>query len=292
MIIHQIPENINIEQIISYLPEGSFRITFKGLHKRNTYNDIVDVERTIDDTMMISIARNSVYNSLPEYVFHPIDRFSNLPRLEEKERFAEELKKEALEEENAFRFFAPIDLQFLKYRANVSDELRAVSESNNVLANIICDKLTQSQLNNSFIKKTVRFLPSCKIIRGNKTLLTLLLRKIFMDEEIMIHPRIFRKEFKDESPRYTESLGGQLDATFVGNTYDEMVTTYDIVFWPEKVDANFLNLVEEIDLFRRFVQDYFLSIEEMLCFSISNDAATLRLSGDEEFNYLNYNTNL
>lgn len=292
MTIHQIPENLNIEQIISYLPEGSFKVAFKGLHKRNAYNDIVDIEPTIDDTMMIGIARNSIYNSLPEYIFHSIDRFSNLPRSEEKERFAEELEKETLEKESALRFFAPIDLQFLKYRTSVSEELRTITESNSVLANIIGDNLTKRQLDNSFIKKTIPFLPSCKIIRGNKTLLTLLLRKIFMDEEMVICPRVCKKEFKDDLPRYAASLGNQLDSTFVGNTYDEMAMTYDIVFWPERVDADFLNLVEEIELFRRFVQDYFLSIEEILCFNISDDAPALRLSDDEEFNWLNYNTNL
>lgn len=287
-----IPQDINVELLLSYLPQGSYRVAFKGLHRRNAYNDIVDIEQAIDETLHIGIARNSVYNALPEYLFHPIDRFNNLPHLEEKERFAEEIEKQAFEKESAHRFFAPIDLQMLSYRMMAREELKHVTERNSVLIDILCDRLTEQQRENRFIKKTIPFIPSCKYIRGNKTLLTLLLRKVFMDEGITIRPHICNKEFVDESPRYTEHLGDEMNSTYVGNVFDEMVMTYDVLYWPETVDKNFLNIVDEIEQYRIFVQDYFLSIEEILNFDISHDDPALRISDDETFNYLNYNTNL
>lgn len=289
---HYIPEDLNVETLLSYLPQGSYGVVFRGHHYRNAYNDIVDVERTPDERVLIGISRNSIYNSLPEYLFHPIDRFNNLPRLEEKERFEEEVKKQNEEKENAYHFFSPVDLQILKYRLIIRERLRSVTENNSVLIGILGDRLTEEQKNNRFIKKALQFLPSCKYIRGDKTLLTLMLRKIFMDEGIKVSPKTGNQEFIDDDPRYAESLGSIIESTYVGRVYDEQVMLYEVCYWPENVDDTFLSLVDEIEEFRIFVQDYFIAVDAILHFDISHDESCLRLSDNQTFNYLNYNTNL
>ena len=98
--------------------------------------------------------------------------------------------------------------------------------------------------------------------------------------------------YHDEQPQYVDSLGKALDDTFLGNIYDELVTTFEVYFWPEIVDAEFLTLIDEIEMFRLFLQDYFMSVEEVLEFDIKHDDPALRLSDDNTYNYLNYNANL
>ena len=286
------PADINIELLLSYLPKGSYKVAMKGLHKRNTYHDIIDVNTKPDGIMIVEVGRNSIYNALPEYLFHPIDRFSHLPHLEEKERFAEELEKQEKEIENAYRFFAPMDIQMLLYRIQTRERMRPYTETNSILYNILGDRLTKDQLQNRFINLAIPFLPSCKYIRGNKTLLTMFLRKVFMDEGLQIKVHDKSTECCDEKPRYEYSLGATLAETYVGNVFDELITTFDILYWPEYVDEHFLELVDEIEVFRSFIQDYFMSIEEVLHFNISHDDHALRLSDDEVFNYLDYNTNI
>ena len=112
--LKNIPEDINVELLLSYFPEGSCKVAFKGLHKRNSYKDIIETEEKSNGTFVFGIGRNSLYNSLPEFIFHPIDRFDNLPKAEEKERFAEEYQEQEQEIENAYKFFAPIDLFLLR----------------------------------------------------------------------------------------------------------------------------------------------------------------------------------
>ena len=286
------PSDINIELLLSYLPKGSYKVAMKGLHKRNAYHDIMDVDTKPDGTMIVEVGRNSIYNALPEYLFHPIDRFSHLPRLEEKERFAEELEKQEKEIENAYRFFAPMDIQMLLYRMQTRERMRPYTETNSILHNILGDRLTEEQLQNRFILQAIPFLPSCKYIRGNKTLLTMFLRKVFMDEGLLIKVHDKSTECRDEQPRYEDSVGATLAETYVGNVFDELITTFDILYWPEEVDEHFLELVDEIEVFRSFIQDYFMAVEEVLHFNISHDDAALRLSDDEIFNYLDYNTNI
>ena len=89
-----LPDDINIEDILSYLPKESYRVSVNGLHKRNSYKDIINYEETPDGKTEFHVGRNGLYNSLPEYMFHPINRFDNIPERERKERFAEEYAKQ------------------------------------------------------------------------------------------------------------------------------------------------------------------------------------------------------
>lgn len=288
-----IPEDINVELLLSYLPEGSCKVAFKGLHKRNSYKDVVDIEEKHDGTLILNIGRNSLYNSLPEFMFHSVDRFDNIPKSEEKERFAEEYQKQEQEKEDAYKFFAPIDLFLLKLRVFVRESLNEYVDNNKVLIDIICDGLTEKQKSNRFIRHTLKFIPACKTIRGDKTLLTFLLRKVFMEEGLQIEKHHETVTYKDEKPKYADGLGAILEESYVGNVFDERTTIYDIHYWSEEeCNENFHKFIDDIDLYQGFLQDYFLSIEETLRFNIFKVEAPLRLSDDIVFNYLNYNTNL
>ena len=79
----------------------------------------------------------------------------------------------------------------------------------------------------------------------------------------------------------------------MGNTFDETVTSYDISYWPDdECNENFLKFIDEVDVLRQFIQDWFLSVEEVLRFHIINDEQPLRLNDDVVYSYLNYNTNI
>lgn len=293
MVPKNIPDDINVEVLLPYFPEGMCKVIFKGLHKRNSYCDLLDVEEKKDGSLVLSVGRNSLYNMLPEYMFHPIDRFDNIPVSEARKLYDEEIEKQEKEKERAYRFFAPIDLLLFKLRTDIRETMRNFIEGNKVLIDILADRLTDEQKSNRFIKKSLPFMPSCKHIRGDKTLLTLLLRKIFLDEGINIEIHGKCETFADDHPRYEDSLGCEIGAGFVGNRYEDYVTQYDVHYWSDDdCDENFLTFVNEVEPFRLFIQDYFMSVEEILKFDISKDEAPLRLSDEIVYNYLNYNTNI
>lgn len=294
MFPRSIPEDINIETLLSYFPEGSVEIKFAGLHKRNAYNDILSAEEKTDGTVIVDIGRNSLYHVLPEYLFHSIDRYDYLPKLEEKERFAEEYEKQEKEKENARRFFAPIDILLLQLRMFSKERIEELTANNKVLLDILGDRLTEDQKANRFIRQAILFLPYCKYIRGNKTLLTFLLRKILMEEGITIREKCTPLGYKDDEPQYSCTLGAVLDECYVGNEYHELVTVYELEYWPEDdCDEHFLQYVDDLEVFRCFIQDYMMSIEAYLQFNlIDRHAMPLRISDERVFNYLNYNTNI
>ena len=293
MLPKNIPEDINVELLLSYFPAGTCKVALRGLHKRNAYNDIIEVEEKRDGLLLFGIGRNSLYNSLPEFMFHSVDRFDNIPKLEEKERFAEEYQKQEQEKENAYRFFEPLDLLLLKLRTSIRETLNKYIDNNKVLIDIIGDKLTDEQRSNRFIKHTLMFIPACKNIRGDKTLLTFMLRKIFMEEGLKIEKRRETIKYTDTEPRYADGVDSSLGDSYVGNTFYEDTTIYDIHYWSEEAcDEDFLKFIDDIEVFRHFIQDYFIAIEETLQFNICKDDVPLRLSDNIIFNYLNFNTNI
>ncbi len=287
-----VPQDINAEVFLGFFPQGTFRVKFCGLHKRNAYNDILEIEKE-QEKFLLHLGRNSLYNSLPEFLFHSIDRFDNIPEKEKKQRFSEEYAKQEKEKEQAYKFFSPIDTLLFQLRLEVRERLNKYVESNTVIQDILLDKLTAEQRENRFIKRTTPYISSCKTIRGNRTLITLLLRKVLAEEGLKINVKSKQTEFTDEEPRYGNSEGCEIGDVYVGNTYSESVITYSISYWSdEDCNEDFLPLVNDLEVFRQFVQDYFISVDSILVFDVSKDTSPLRISDTTLYNYLNYNTNI
>ena len=124
-------------------------------------------------------------------------------------------------------------------------------------------------------------------------MLTLLLRKVFMEEGLKIDLHHEIVTYKDDRPRYSDVLDAVLEESYVGNSFDEKTTIYDIHYWSEDdCNESFHKFIDDINVYQDFIQNFFLSVEEMLRFNLYKDEAPLRLSDDIVFNYLNYNTNL
>ena len=161
------------------------------------------------------------------------------------------------------------------------------------LIEMLADRLTDEQRNNRFIRRMAGFLPQVRWIRGDRTALSLMLRKVFASEQISLTPTEQTQEFTDPEPRFADTLGSPLNEMYVGNIWQEPVFCYDIHYWDEDAcDEHFLLFVDEVEQCRLFVRDYFLAVGDELVFRILTDAAPLRLSDEESWNYLNYNTNI
>ena len=227
-------------------------------------------------------------------MFHPINRFDNIPERERKERFAEEYAKQELEKENAHKFFSPIDILLLNLKTKIKEKINQLSSDNIIIQNIIGDTLTEKEKSNRFIQRTIPFLPNCKRIRGNKTLITFMLRKVLFEEGLSLNNGNIVSEIHDKEPQYNNNIEDfQLDSMYLGNEFSENITTFTISYWSdEECSENFNIFLEELEIYRLFIKDYFFSIEDELCFYISSDYPTLRLADDIIYNYLNYNTNL
>ena len=289
-----LPADLNAELLLNYFPQGKFRISLQGLHKRNSYGDIIEVEDMVDkDAIHATLGRMSIYNSLPEYMFHPVDRFDNLPVNNESEAFHNEVDKQEQEIADAFRFFSPIDVLLFHLRSNVRGQIEQYTCGDVVMQQILGDRLTEKQRANRFIRQFVPFLPQCKYIRGNRSLLTFLLRKVLLEEGLRVEIKQEMSNFTDKHPRYDNQVDAVLGDSYVDNSYFENVTVYSISYWSdEECSEKFLSFIDEMEELRLFIRDYFLFVEDELVFHITQDYPPLRLNDEKIYNYLNYNTNI
>ena len=121
-----------------------------------------------------------------------------------------------------------------------------------------------------------------------------MLRKVLFEEGLSLNKENIASEILDQKPQYNNRIeDSPIDSMYLGNEFRENITTFTISYWSdEECSENFNQFLEELETYRIFIKDYFLSIEEDLCFYITSDYPTLRLSDDIIYNYLNYNTNL
>lgn len=298
-----LPEDINIEVLLACLPEKSYRLKMGGMHHRNVTHDVLSFEKEHDGAYAFTVGRSSLYDMMPEVMFHPIDRFKGIVGDNQEKAFKEELARQEEEITQAQRFFAPFDVLLLKLRTEVREEVRQKTEGNQALIDVLFDPIQNDVLcksihpewrSNRFIRSTLMFVPHAKRIRGNNTFLSLMLRKIFFNESLNVKVKIECCTLEDKIPRYQHRLDGKLGEGFVGTQYEDVVPKVTMIFWLDKeCREGFNTFLDELETFRRFVQYCFVSLEQQLVFDVSTIVRKLFLSDDKEhYHYLGYNTNL
>lgn len=290
-----LPSDISAETILNYIPRSGRTVELKGSHKRNAYEDVLDI-REEEGKWRIELARESLYDILPEALFHPIDRYDNIPANEYRERFAEEYEQQQAEEAGARRFLAPFDTFLLGMSCQVDRLKNDLYAGNSVISGIICDALPPEYRDNRFVSRLIPFTPACRRIRGDRDLLTVILRKILRDEGIEMSQACNTHDFTDSTPRYDCTLdpeSGEAEDMYLGCGYAEQVTEYEVSYWnDDECDGAFLSFIAEMQVFENFINDWFVSVEASVKFSISTLTLPPRLSDELYYNYLGYNTNL
>lgn len=293
---YTIPEDIRAEILLNSIPSHDRQVEICGSHRRNAYQDILGFGRNDKDEYEITVCKDGLYDILPEAMFHPVDRFGNIPANEYRERFRAEYEKELEEEANARRFFKPFDTFLLGVSCCVAELVERNYAHNEVLVDMICDTMPEEWRENRFVKATLPFVPICRNIRGNKTLIALMLRKVLFEEGLRIDERQCVEHVSDHEPRYNSRLDGkasEIEDTYLGNEFEEEVATYTVHYWDDAAcGEQFLIFIAEMEIYEKFLNEYFVGIESKLRFDITTDAPAVVLSDENSRNYLNYNINL
>lgn len=304
--LHNVPQDLNAEILLDYLPKGSCQVEFGGFHSRNTYHDLVSMtedsdcdEPLGDGRVHLQLGRGSLYDSLPEILFHPIDRFDHLSNEDPQAAFEHQLELQKKEIHDAHMLFAPLDAMLLQMRLDLRKELAPFVDDDHVIQNMLADRLTPQQKANPLIQRALPYLPLARNIRGNRLLITMLLRKIFKDENLRLEEGDQTKAYNESRPRFFDRLPVHpsqavlLGQTYLGGTYEQTIHTYTLTFWSEEHGGtDFPEFYQKVEQFRAFIQDFFISVECELQFFLENPDENLRLADTDNQLYLNFNTNL
>lgn len=292
MIPEQIPDDLRAEELYDFLKDENCRISVSGSHGRNVYMDIGSLE-TEGGSVVMNVCRKGLYDSLPEYMFHPVNRFDGISEYEKKQRCAAECDAQRQEIADARQFFSEMDAGLFLLNVDVRNTIRKYTDENRILRDIIGDTLSDTERSNRFISKTLCFLPQCKRIRGNMLLIIMMLRKIFKEEGLTMLPMETKMEFNDPDPSYQDSVDGVLCGMFVGNRFYEKVFSFKLEFWPSSVILDDIDsFAKALEEFRVFLQSYFFGVDECVVFSLVNHKDPVILSDNKDMTWLSYNTNI
>jgi len=121
-------QNLRAEVIVAEVEAASenkidFLINNKSAFSRSYRRDVINVEVLEElDLLALNLSRNSIYDSLPEGLFHS-------SKAAKKMSYAAKRKKYKEEESDARAFFSPIENEFFIQRLNIEKNERTLLEN-------------------------------------------------------------------------------------------------------------------------------------------------------------------
>lgn len=273
-----------------------FLVEHKGLFERNYSMDVsganIDMIRKL---IVISIARNGLYDVLPEGLFHPFTRYNNLDSDDRKKEF--QIQKE--EETNARKFFMPVDNEIFVQRINLELEmLRLVRDPINILKKyFIHDKAIPDQ----FARKFMEFLPFTNEIKGDIKLTAFALSEI-LSEKVVHNNYYSNTRISQNSASINHSKENKLSGeNFIcGENFEESLLNWEFTI----ILKNDSNLSYYADMNKRIADkiiekfcDFFIPVEiEVKIHILCEAGRQLKLTDEkgqtEQELFLGYNTSI
>lgn len=274
----------------------SNRYVYKGVHERTAKGDdlLMSLQTSTKKvTVRYLLKRDSLYHILPEYLFHPLDRYTACDGDEEAFRKCRKEQKEM--EENALHYFYPCDKVLQEERTYFQSFLNDRILRNNTF---IVDFITEGHRvnrTNRFIHRVLPCIQWLRAYRGVERAVEVALRFAFSN--CIAQYKVSRIEVK--IPIDTTAchccLNETIDDLFCGNTYTEGKESVCLSYQtPIKSQKQIEILQRDMDEFREFFQSWFLGLHQHLkiTFGDYKKAAVMYVGTSDNDLYLNYNTQL
>ncbi|MDO6759142.1 hypothetical protein Q4566_02935 [Tamlana sp. 2_MG-2023] len=183
----------------------SYQSTFNRSYRR----DIIDVKlvsnKKREERLQLNLARNGIYDLLPEGVFHKANQSGNAGT------FTSKRKQQKKEEEDARLLFSPIENELFRQRVDIEKKEKSiVREFRNLDDEFLMDfwKIDKS-IPKVFAAKLIRLLPYAHQISGDLELTFLSLKKI-IDVEVG-----YKKTFETREVVLETSSENRLGVNFI-----------------------------------------------------------------------------
>lgn len=158
--------------------------TFSRSYRRDVINFKLDSYSGNTDKLQFNIARNGLYDTLPEGLFHePVKAKSNIS-------FTELHQKQKKQEKDARSFFSPLENEFFTQRVNIEkNERKLINEFANLKTNFLLKFWNLNpEIPSDYSIKLLQLLPYVHKISGEIELTALSLEKI-IGEKVTIEKK-------------------------------------------------------------------------------------------------------
>ncbi|MCD4730809.1 MAG: hypothetical protein K8R74_09435 [Bacteroidales bacterium] len=195
----------------------------EGLFGRNYSKDVSDVfVDMVRKIIVFHIARDGLYDVLPEGLFHPVSRYSNLDAEERKKEF----KIQKQEEANARKFFMPFDNELFFQRVKLEIELlRLIRDPLTIFKRLY---FIDATIPDEFYRRFIAFLPFTNEVKGDIELTAFCLSEILGEEVTHKSFYLNTKNNISDLINYSSEENNLLGENFIcGNNFQESILTWE-----------------------------------------------------------------
>lgn len=278
---------------------------YKGVHERTAKGDdlVVSLQTSTKKTMVrYLLKRDSLYHILPEYLFHPLDRYADYEEKDKKEekedkeaKFKKRRKDQKEMEENALRYFYPCDKVLQEERIAFQSFLNDRILCNNTF---IVDFITEGHRvnrNNRYINNAYPCIQWLRAYRGVKRVIEVALRLAFCNGIARYEVRMNEVKIPIDTKTCHCCLDGTIDDLFCGDTYTEAEELISVSYQTPIMSQKQIEILHwDIDEFKEFFQLWFLGLHQRLTIDFGDytRVAVMFTGTTDNDLYLNYNTQL
>lgn len=227
--------DLKAETFISYLDEETeMDIALSDFFQRRFSKDITSIKNNIDKdkTLNIKLSRRSFYNIFPERFFH--STYSSTPHVQ---NMVADYNGRKIEEENARKFFKPLETEFFLQRVAIeaAEDLTFKSLSSPELVGFLTDLWQiDAGIPPHIAAKILKTMPFMYRIAGDLPMLKLVLENI-IEEQLVIE-----KEYATIALKTTQEswqLGVNMATEGKSTTFlPKYIFTIDKVRRPDEID--------------------------------------------------------
>lgn len=269
---------------------------FSGGHERTAQGDNLLVSASSSakrHQIKYSLKRDSLYHILPEYLFHPLDRYADTDG--DKDEFGKRRKAQKDIEADALEYFYPFDKSFQNIRTSFQQKL-----NNEILNNklFIVDFITEDynlDKNNPFIRGAYPCIIWLRNHRGIKKMLEVAVKYAFRDS-LNSYSMVSEEQSSEINTDTCHiTLDGEIDNLFCGPQYYYLEESINVKYQTEIISESQIQKIKsEIYKFEEFFKEWFLTQNQTIKveFGDFNKQPVMKVGTSDDDLFLGYNTQL
>ncbi len=186
--VHDLGFDLKAETFISYLEEETeLDIALNHFFQRRFSKDITGIQKNLDkdNILDVTLSRRGFYNIFPERFFH--STYSSTPFVE---TMVTDYHGRKIEEENARKFFKPLETEFFLQRVDIETAENQIFKSlgSPELVEFLMDLWQiDKKIPQRMAAKILKTMPFMHKIAGNLPLLKLILENIIEEQLVIEH---------------------------------------------------------------------------------------------------------
>ena len=273
----------------------TYSYEFEGVADRTASGDVLSVEirnkTNTTPTVKFSLKRDSLYHILPEFLFHPLDRYSGT--IGDVAEFDKRYKEQEDQEKSALAYFKFFDKKYQELKVDFQIWMNEnIFKDNQFLSDFIVSGFPFNR-ENPYISAVLPCVPWLRNHRGNKEMTEVAIEYAFAGKATV------KCEWKDCSMELQTSVHSTLSGTLTnlhcGSTFQTgsylWYVNYQTKIDTEKRLNELRGFIEE---FSTFFSKWFLNVEDKLKVEFGDWEASPVLTGEDTPKgfFLNYSTQL